>query len=189
MADPVPNAPQSSKSGKPGSIWANHKVGLAGLAGVLGTGIVALVASNAVNGPATQEAQSTNGPAAAEGSVFKPAQAGQPASRSVPAQARGGFADFIVKLEDAPEVAEAIRLFRKDKAAGRAAFEAWQAENPDFADFEFRGGSYSGEAFLRKRFDGPPDRSRVAAALERLRASPDVAYCDPDYTAHPGQGD
>lgn len=101
-----------------------------------------------------------------------------------------GFADFIVKFDDDPKVDAIIRQFRKDEASARDAFESWASNKPGLSGFELTGATYSGEALLRYRFkDGTaPSRAAVDELLKQLRNAPNVAYCDPDFTAQPGSG-
>lgn len=101
-----------------------------------------------------------------------------------------GFADFIVKFDEDPKVDAIIRQFRKDEASAKQAFENWASTKPGLSGFELTGATYSGEALLRYRFnDGTaPSRAAVDEVLKQLRNAPNVAYCDPDFTAQPGSG-
>ncbi len=115
-----------------------------------------------------------------------------PASRDAFKQAsiENGFADFIVKFRDTPELDAILRQFRKDEASARQAFARWASTQPGLSGFELTGATYSGEALLRYNFreGAAPTRAAVDELMKQLRSAPNVAYCDPDFTAQPGDG-
>ncbi len=105
-----------------------------------------------------------------------------------PAQAQtGGEARFIVKVNDA--VVDALtRQFRRDPEAARAAYQKWSAGKDGLEGLRLENCSYSGELILVHNFAGDEvvTRPRLSQMLEKIRARDDVAYADPEYTAHPG---
>lgn len=101
-----------------------------------------------------------------------------------------GYADFVVKFENSPEMDAIIRQYRKDESGAKAAFNNWKRGQAALENLEIVGATYSGEALLRRTFRGEaPSRAAVNNVLKDLREAPNVAYSDPDFTAHPGKGE
>lgn len=97
--------------------------------------------------------------------------------------------DFIVRIKDVDAVDKAVSLWRRDRGAAVAAFNAWAANEPAFAGMRLVGCSYSGEVILRHVFEpaAAASESQVDALLERIRGHENVAYADPDFTARVGE--
>lgn len=120
-------------------------------------------------------------PVAGTGESLRPAQAQTQTGAAIPV-------DYIVKFRDVPQVAEAVKLFRRDPEAAAASFADWAAGQAALEGFRLTGASYSGEAILTLDFPAsdPPTRTNVRAAQERLLSHDAVAYADPDYRAQTG---
>jgi hypothetical protein len=118
-------------------------------------------------------------------------QTAPPEKPMKPAALERAEATFIVRIKGAPEIDEAARLFRKDRAAAEKAFEKYQAETPSLKGLRLVGASYSGELKLAYDFEPgvSPTRAEVRKVQKRIMAVDGVAYADPDYIAHPGQKD
>ena len=123
------------------------------------------------------------------------------APMTIPAQADGTLrpgdrsaADtvFIVKFADKTVETEVARIFRKDPDGARARFATWTKAN-GWTGFELVGASYSGEVMLRLADDAPDELSRrfrttsARDMADQMAARDGVVYCDPDYTAGPGE--
>ncbi|MEO1472539.1 MAG: hypothetical protein AAFS03_01170 [Pseudomonadota bacterium] len=181
---------EDKTSSDPGA--TQRKLGLVGVAGFV---TAACAAAWMAGDQKPEPAQPSSGAVSTSSDHFTTplaTDADQASERIAPAMAgTADHADFIVKFEDAPALTEAARLFRKDKARAREIFRALAKDLSGLEQFELVGGSYSGELILRRAFlDGEPrGRAAVNMVLEELRARNDVAYCDPDFTAQPGQGD
>ena len=116
------------------------------------------------------------------------------AARTLPALAPATMmqttANFIVKFRSAPDIEEIIRLYHRDPEAAKAQYDSWKQDHPVFKDTDLVGATYSGEALLSRKFSpgAPADRAAIDEVLNDIREAPNVAYCDPDFTAQPGDG-
>ena len=166
------------------------------IAGLIAAGCAIAITTSA--GPESQDAQVTSHmmankpPAHDERRVASTGIGPASSGPDAPPPQMAGYVDFIVKFQDEPGVDAILRNFRRDRESAAAAFADWAAQEHGLSDFELIGATYSNEALLRFRFeDGvTPNRAIVDEILAELRRAPNIAYCDPDFTARPGiEGD
>ena len=113
------------------------------------------------------------------------AGAGAPAGRSGAPQLG---VEVVVKFRDDARVKEIVDLFWRDQAAARVRFEALKADMPEFNNLALDRVTYSNELVLAPT-QALPAPQRLPAMREiaaRLGKRPDIAYAEPNMTAHPG---
>ncbi len=96
--------------------------------------------------------------------------------------------EIVVKFKDDAKVKPIIDAFWKDQAAGKAKFETWKANRPEFARLKLDRVTYSNELVLVH--DGSAPAAEQLAAMKTIAAKlgsvTDISYAEPNMTAHPG---
>jgi hypothetical protein len=96
--------------------------------------------------------------------------------------------EVVVKFKDDTKVKDIIDAFWKDRAISKAKFEMFREGRPEMAASSLARVTYSGELVLAYPCETSSPAARFSAMREaaaRLTAAPDIAYAEPDMTAHP----
>jgi len=128
--------------------------------------------------PASPPEDTRPGPASPD------ARRDQAPSAGLPGQAM----EIVVKFKDESKVKDIIDTFWRNAPEAKAKFETFKRSHPAFADTSLARVTYSNELVLVHPGGAASPAQRLAKMREvakKLKASPEVAYAEPDMIAQP----